>query len=342
MRSAAYGTVRAASSEEAERGARWLDDYASRILETLPGTRARSVEVWFQSRLRHAGGGSLPDEMAGFVNQSTGRVHVRSGGECPEQTVCHELVHALLDESWRALPAILEEGLCEYVSAQIVGGCATRQRANLLFGAVMYLTALGDAELLARVDLAIDRDRGGAPRSDQASVRFTPEMHVELELVEALAVSSQSSDVFTGAAKIDAYHYGCGAWLVERIVDRVGFAGLYRLSLDALDAGLATASVEDVLRAADLGDSERWRSEAIRAIDEPSLAEIVRDSADDLVIQAARWLHSVSDPREPAPDTVGQARVTFGFVGSSVRLRLLEISSFRARVVRELARLRGS
>ncbi|MCA8978766.1 MAG: hypothetical protein KDC14_01975, partial [Planctomycetes bacterium] len=130
------GTVRAAEEGQAALVGAQLEDLHPRVQALLPDTVQRDFEVWVQDEPRmYLFAGPSYEEADGFWAEGPSRIHLRASAASLERTLAHELVHASLGESWTMLPGTLEEGLCDWVSAQLVPEGACEMRAGRLSAA---------------------------------------------------------------------------------------------------------------------------------------------------------------------------------------------------------------
>ena len=117
-----YGMVRAESEGKAEEVAEMLEVLSPRVKDLLPGTFDREIDVWVQSVLRSSRYGQRATGVKGFTllagEFDAKRIHLLEDGEL-SWYLSHELVHALVDESWSTLPGLLEEGLGDVVAEEL-------------------------------------------------------------------------------------------------------------------------------------------------------------------------------------------------------------------------------
>ncbi|MCZ6792091.1 MAG: hypothetical protein O7J95_00585 [Planctomycetota bacterium] len=322
-RETTFAVVYGNSSDEVARVSRWVEEFHPRIRELLPQTRNRHPEIWVQKKLAVYRSQRMPDYLDGFLNGSRDRIQVRRDVECLEQTVCHELIHALLDDSWSALPAIVEEGLCEVVSMEVVAGCARLLRAQRLLGAASYL-----GEVTASAHLKYTPS-AGRHFTIQLPVRFTREHVDSLPPLPALRLAGNSLDILSEGIELNHYHYSFGMWIVERIVQRGGYDGLHRLCREAVRDGLEQIPPERLLEAARLGPPESWQREILQGLDGDDLRRVVAGNHYGVAVQAARWLRRVSRGRGSPGEILDHCRFLFRFDVAGPEISLLDLPEFR-------------
>ena len=137
-----YGHVRADTREKASEVAQLLREYAPQVRSLLPGSQTRAVDVWVQDELRVYRHTSRPESVRGFTlladEFEAKRIHLQSSGQSAWY-LSHELVHALVDTTWKPLPGILEEGLADVVAEILNPDQANHIRAHRLLNAIRKL-----------------------------------------------------------------------------------------------------------------------------------------------------------------------------------------------------------
>jgi hypothetical protein len=250
------GTVRAEEAEQAALVAAQLEELHPRVQELLPDTLQRDFEVWVQKEPRmYLFAGPSYEEADGFWAEGPSRIHLRASAASLERTLAHELVHASLGDSWSLLPGTLEEGLCDWVSAQLVPEGAAEMRAGRLSAASFATGGLEfDVELSAPATAGIELAVG-------ARVLLTGGMVSELtpEQVFEVRAGLSTTRLDSGAKKA---FYGLSYLVVERIIDRRGITGLHGMCLQAEREGLDEVPTDWLLRAAGLDDAQTadWRT----------------------------------------------------------------------------------
>jgi hypothetical protein len=227
---ARLGTVRAATSARAEAVARLFDDLAPRIVQTVPDAHFEPLEVWVQEtptlyRLR----ASTYSDTDGFWAAGVRRIHLRESADQVERTLAHELVHASLGAVWERLPGTLEEGVCDWVAAQLVPHAAPRLRAGRLATAA---AAIGGLPL--EVELWVDEPEGGP--------LVARGLNVHVRIVADAAETVDPGDVFVVRAGLSTARaapgvrralYGLGFLVAERIATLHGLEGLHAICAQA-------------------------------------------------------------------------------------------------------------
>ncbi len=286
------GVVRAEDRLLAISVGRELDALVPQVLELLPDTRRRPLEVWVQEvPALYAFKTSAYSDADGFYAEGAQRIHLREGSDNLQRTLVHELVHATLGSSWRMLPGTLEEGLCDVVSARLCPDSAPRLAAGRLSSAAFATGGLVlDVELESR---ALDGD-GEKQVCWSARLRLDGEPRLRLDPLRAFDVRAglSTSDLAPEEKKAC---YGMAFLIVQRIVDRGGFEGLHALCARAEAEGLASVPVERLLAAAGLSDSTlAFRTAIDEAFGPAELHELVRAHPEFLVSTLTRYLGPVS------------------------------------------------
>ncbi len=250
-----YGDVRASSADKAAEVAELLARLAPEVRAILPGAQDRPVDVWVQEELSVYLFHKRPQSVRGFTlledEFEAKRIHLQEGGQSPWY-LAHELVHALIGNSWATLPGILEEGLGDVVAEALNSEYESHIRSHRLLNASAFTGGLA-LELLYKTPVD---DR---PRSEWPEVR----VQHRLELCEPLPAGTLQrllvtprSDLHQRWTDIPESFYGISWLIVSRIVERIGLTGLHELCLDAREQGLALIPLEWLESAAEL-DFER-------------------------------------------------------------------------------------
>jgi hypothetical protein len=215
----------------------------------------------------------------GFYSDRLARIHLRSGADDVRRTLVHELVHASLGNSWRAIPGTIEEGLCDVIATHLCPASAPRLRAGRLLAAALALGGF-DLEYSDPPDLA---GPPGLANSDESSeVRYV--QHVfsagrRSSPLDPMEVFRSHAGRSTESMPSDLKKalYGLAYLVTERIVERQGVEGFHALVSGwdcERDAGKA---IEALLGAAGLTrDPEDWRRAISESIGPAELAEIAR------------------------------------------------------------------
>ncbi len=286
------GIVRSDSEEEARAVSTLLERLAPRVTSLVPDSSLEEVEVWIQERpslYRRPREASADAE--GLWAESHGRILLGRYADSLERTLAHELVHASLGETWRALPGSLEEGLCDHVSARVSSKGGARLRAGRLASAALSCGGIS-LELSAR------------PRREPGDETWG--VQIFLSSPEALAadpldvfrIQAGLSSTSIGASQKRGY-YGLSFLVVERIVARHGLDGLAALCRSARERDLSTVPRRWLLDAAQLGPTpDLWRTAAISALQREELTELVRMYIDPIAGALAPWLRGCSTREE--------------------------------------------
>jgi len=246
----------------------WLDQLLPRVRGRLPATRPVEPAVWVQRELRLHEGRLSPHWIDGFTTSSPDRIHLREEADELEAVLCHELVHLALDDSWAPLPTVIEEGLCERIAIELTASRGARYFTSKRMVAAVYL-GMSDLLLVRRFQLP-----------DALEVRSVVMLSMQVEMseksagpLECLELSGGYSDIRDG--RIGAEHYGFGTWLVDRIIQRIGYGGLHDLCLRATESGEDLVSPEQILAAAGLpADPVAWRPILASSITATDLAVV--------------------------------------------------------------------
>jgi len=180
----------------------------------------------------------------------------------------HELTHAVVDVSprWRCLPGVLEEGLCEQMGAAMDPAARSRRWLSVLIEAPPLLGVRG-----AGIYFPFYVERANGRGEDLLGVFEGRE--------RGLAWSEEELRIRLEATSLDRWPQErsglerLGYFLVSRIVERHGLAGLRSLCMGAEQAGRRTVSMESALKAAGVDDYagladalyEAARAEEVRA-----------------------------------------------------------------------------
>lgn len=257
------GEVRAETPEVAERFARLLSDVRPKIAERVPGLSRGEVEVWvgdLRSELE------LPSWVSGATLSLPRRDHPRRAYVFDQEdgagTLAHELVHALLDETWDALPQVVEEGLCGAVADAVTHSTVEARRVHSLrslrAGLVLTLSFAaprrGELTVQARLPILLP---GGKPR--------------ERTLAELFALDSQA--LYRGSPEDAELAYAVGFLVVDELFRRQGVGGLRDLCVRARGEGRKTIPAAWVLAACGAPDEGRASEPLLWAwIDDLALA----------------------------------------------------------------------
>jgi hypothetical protein len=322
-----FGTVRAANDESAALAAEYLESLVPRLHAMLPGTEPRAVEVWLQHELEIYRGARFPDHVAGMAEHDHSRIYLRERDIELDLHLAHELVHLLLGRDWDTLPAVLEEGLCDYVAYELAGDSRSTLRAWRLLEAA---SAFGGLDAVVELRVPSEASRRG--RLEQHELRLAANGLPPARPLTLIELSD--NEVFEkSTVEVGAGLYGVGYLVVHRIVERSGYHGLHRMCAEAAASGLAQVGTDAILAAAELDPSaETWRRAAmaeITAHDLPELAPLCASTLCDVLLELAGEHY----PEHEAVEFLRAARPTLKLTTSRARLPLLASSTIVSRVI---------
>lgn len=248
-----------------------LDELEPEVISVLPDSRPREIEVWVQREpaLYRFPPSSAYREADGFFSDRLARIHLRSGADDVRRTLAHELVHASLGRSWRALPGTIEEGLCDVVATRLCPTASPRLRAGRLLAAGLALGGF---------DVACPSAESSSELRFVQHV-FSPERRTDP--IDPLDVFRSHAGRSTAAMPSDTKKalYGLAFVVTERIVDRRGLEGLHALVEASARRTGTEAEFEAYLDAAGLTRNvEDWRravSEAVGPVEAAEMARLV-------------------------------------------------------------------
>jgi len=268
-----YGDVRADSQGTAVKVAVMLEELSPQVQALLPGSQVRAIDVWVQDELRVYRFNRRPESVRGFTLLSeefhARRIHLQEDGQS-SWYLSHELVHALIGESWSTLPGILEEGLADVVAQELTREQRAHIRAHRLLNATAFTGGL-ELELGFRIPERARRERERehtAPEeTEDAGEHAQPRRGSEpdirrrllLRLTDEVPIETARKLLETGRGELherwpeipEAY-YGFAWLVVARIHERVGIDGLHELCLRAAAEGHELVPAEWLLAAADM------------------------------------------------------------------------------------------
>jgi hypothetical protein len=287
-----HGLVRAGTDAQAQELAELVDALRPRVQALLPDTSDRAIDVWLDEALsKHA----IPGEagVAALTNLEAGRIRIsgEAQGIDVDFLLAHELVHALMGESWAPLPAIMKEGLCDAIACRLVPEAAPLARALRMFGSRF---AFGTQELLLS---CTEPSFGG--RWTTRILISGPEIgrRGPLDVISKGGHGVRLHDEFQDEDVL----YGYGLLLVERTIARIGISGLHDLCRRAEDLGAAVVPTEWLLWAADLdAEPETWNRALAEAIGPREFAALTEHLDDGLAVAI------VDNARYRFPDFNGQ------------------------------------
>ena len=317
-----YGDARAETKGRARKLAVLLRQLAPRVAETLPDTRGWPDEVWLSDFA------DLPDvarrhDVVGLTELGARRVRVRDDrlGRDADFVLTHELVHALLGESWDPLPALMKEGLCDSVASRLAPDAAVRVRAVRLVDASFSDPGMALELWYSEPGLAT---RTSIPIPTAGVRRLDP--------VTALEVGGNGLHGETPGRDESAL-YGYGLLLTDRIVDHMGFDGLHDLCVRARAAGHDVVPAPWLLAAAGLdARPATWRAALLGALEAPELAaqaELLQADISGFLVHTFRNRY----PGLTGEDFLDRSLPTLGWQGGDTRVAVAMVDGLRSDIV---------
>ncbi len=279
----ALGSVRADNLASAQRFSQLVTGLQPRISEVVPDTTTRFTEVWVQDRLQHRLGQAAPLDVKGFTlissDKQRGRIHMRADTDYPHWFLSHELVHALLGPTWDTIPAVIEEGLCDVVAADLHSDVAPRIRALRAIEASLFFGRM----------LVVVEHRGNTPgnRLRESEIWFHYDRGAYGDTIESV-LEPPTLDLKRRPSNMGDALYGLGFLVAERIHRSSGLDGLNALCREAHDAGLDAVPVARLLEAADLSNPNTRANaprELLGAAEFNSWVELLPGFHADLLVQ---------------------------------------------------------
>lgn len=263
------GVVRAKTHETAVRYALMLEELYPIVQEALPGALDRPAEVWIQDVLRRYVDEEHRSEAMGFTILSRdldpGRIHLRDRTAYPEWYLSHELGHALMGPSWKTLPGVLTEGICDWLSAQTLPDLAPVIRTHRLLHLSLFFGGMSYEVDYTHPDSGEERRAQVWYEYTGAAVQKAPE--------EVLALDRWS---FHTQEEVPVSQYGLGFLIVDRIASRHGLEKLHSLCVRASAEGLKVVPTAWILEAAEIDPSQSWVAAARSLLGEEEFYEIAR------------------------------------------------------------------
>ncbi|MCP5023593.1 MAG: hypothetical protein GY930_17720 [bacterium] len=319
----ASGTVRGASTSEAQELADKLEYLRPSLMRSLPGVRqVDDLEVWIQDT---PGLYSFPhssnSDAEGLWSESHDRILLARNADDMERTLAHELVHASLGHGWHTLPGTLEEGLADYMSAKLVPDAAARLRAGRLASAALATGGLG-------MTLSIRLPNNPSTWMARITLSGTQPSANPQRDVFRLAAGLSSTKV-TAASKRG--YYGLAFVLINRTIERQGLQHLLNLCLSAEQQGYESVPRPWLLKAADLADTpEAWRTAALEAMGKAELVELLDMHPGFVRNAAANYL------RDKGIQDLEGLEITLTLRESNTTLDLQENEAFTTALLAEL------
>jgi hypothetical protein len=327
------GTVRAPSRDQAEAVATMLDRIAPEVRAALPDARPRALEVWVQETpALYRFGTSAYNDADGFWAAEPERIHLRAGADDLQRTLAHELVHASLGRSWKALPGTIEEGLCDAISGELCPGSRARLRTGRLSSAAF---ALGGLVLELEIEIPAEAIASGIALRYCARLRLEGDPPVDVDPMDVFRVQAGLSSTAMASERKKAF-YGLAYVATERILERVGVDGLHDLCRRAAAEDRGEVPAGWLLDAAELTSSrETWRSAVSDALGAAELTELVRMHPQFLARTVADFLHAAIDPSR-LESALPCVEAHLCVAGSQARLSLWTLCEVRDEVTRSL------
>jgi hypothetical protein len=247
----AHGVVWAPDHETAVETARLWEDVTPRLEALDAGLEVRPVEVWLFDRLDD-------ENVYGGYDVRSGRILLDASRRHPSITLAHELVHAYEPRSWDRLPAVVREGLADWLASRAVPEKAAEMRASRAISLASY--AVGGLPMPLSEDSAVTITKMGVP------------VDTEVTPLEALRIRHGHIRRAGDGQTLKAL-YGMGLL----IATRAGIPRLEELSREAAEEGAELVPPERILASARLDpDPSTWLPAIEALIAEPEQQEAVR------------------------------------------------------------------
>lgn len=323
---ASFGVVRAGTAAEARQVSDVSKELIERVRALVPGLLDRRIEVWVQPEIELVRGEPYPEHIAGMTDFERGRIHVRTDDARLAVHLAHELVHALLGASWRALPGVLEEGLCDLVAALVAGEEGREHHVKRVVEA---------AALFGGYDVILELD--GPRRSLLEPRGVRTRLRLSFDRVSGLSASQvlrlDDEGVFDRATSDEGVGlYGIGYLVAYRIVQSGGFAALHELCRRAAAAGESQIPERWVLEQASIRpDPSGFRTaiEAALGIEElPAIAALMGDDLARAAVAVARENYAF----DGAADFLARARPRLRLLRGEAVYELASVPRFAAAV----------
>lgn len=247
-----WGTVYASDVQTARSCSRLLAEVAPLVARSLPALGPRAMEVQILPRIGWSGAPPIWEQTAGaHVETSTSDwIQIREESGSKPGVLAHELVHAWLGKEWKALPAVVEEALCEVVAeAADPGERPVRRLASVLYFETAFkggfrFDARGNPIEPRRLSVA-----GSPPAFIVDTFHGTAKMRIDRRRIPGVVETLELDD-----KKLLTYR-DLGQQNLMRavgyvIVSRVRIDRLLELCLRARDDGLAMIPADWLLEAA--------------------------------------------------------------------------------------------
>jgi hypothetical protein len=264
-----------------------LERLSPRVVEFLPDSACRAREVWVQAApTLYRFSEAAYEEADGFWSESHARIHLRESAHSLARTLAHELVHSSLGQSWEALPGTIEEGLCDVVSVLLCPEDSVGMRTGRLSAAAF---ATGGLELEVELYLPAEPSFASLQVGCLSRLRLQGDVRPGFDPADVFTIPAGLSTTELPTNDKKAL-YGLSYLLVDRLVERIGFAGLHGLCLRATREGLDEVPAEWLLEAAGIAPfgPGAWREALREAIGRPELQTLVELYPDVLLDSAGR------------------------------------------------------
>lgn len=307
-----------------------LDELHPRLLAVLPGARRDSVEVWMQDEphLYHFPGEAGSDA-EGLYAPAQDRILLSRGLEDTERVLAHEMVHAMLDKSWRTLPGTLEEGLCDAIAARVSSVGVARLRAGRLSSA-----ALVCGGLQLEVEVSLPTEVAGERRGWSSRVSLSSDEGVDQPQREVFRVAAGLSSTRLEPS-VKRGFYGLSFLLVDRILERRGLEGLHALCTRATAEGFDRIPRPWLLEAAELEDDTRaWGRAAAKGLGAEELRQLARLYP---AIVADATLGRLDPEEATAKDLLTGIEIVLSAAGGETEVRVDDLVEVRAALLERIA-----
>ncbi|MFT4540545.1 MAG: hypothetical protein ACI841_001281 [Planctomycetota bacterium] len=263
--------VRANSQAEAELISDLVERLRPRLLSLVPDSRLDpDVEVWVQDEPSlYAFPSHAHSDAEGLWSADHGRILLARDAEDIERTLAHEMTHAALGSSWKALPGSMEEGLCDLVSGHLCPRGATRLRAGRLCSA-----ALASGGLRMRLELRVDGDPNKVLWTSRLVLTAREKQEGGVMQVFQMQAGLSSTKLESGAKR---GYYGLAYLVASRIVERHGMEGLQSLCATAQEKGYRLVPANWLLEAAELDRNDAtWRRASAMSLSHREVTDLLR------------------------------------------------------------------
>jgi hypothetical protein len=306
--------VCAESHARASDVAHQLDLRVAELREQIPDLLDIRPEIWLQDRPQIYWFWPMPEEYAAVTHDWTKRIHAKESAPDLIATLTHELIHALLGESWQGLPPTLEEGLCDAVAIRLNDDRQLRSERLLI-----AIAAVGEIPLQLRLH---------APDGGWHDHEVTP-VHAltgEFELLDTYSRNDgQVSPIHSDAET--PFWYGLGFIAMLRLIERHGLDGVHDLvqraaKLDEDD------SIALFAEASGLDDEpSQWRRAILDEIDADVLGAFAAETGAELGLQAMMRI-GLRPGEESLEERFAAARPELRVKGRDVRFDLMTVPEF--------------